>query len=143
MIQSFKQKGDFDILRKEMDAALQTVADKLGLASLKTGRISYTEFACTVKVEAKTVSSEKSIEAEQKLSQQCSEVLGFNKNIVGEVFSANGKDFTVTRIDLKKRLYPVIASGPDGKSYKFKEDKLRFKNKEIVNTIYQHLKSEL
>lgn len=133
MIQTFKQKNALDILRSKMDAALKLVAEELGLSELKVGHISYSEFACTVKVEAKAAASDKSIEEERKLNEDKSRMLGFNKNIVGQVFIANGKQFTVARIDLKKRLYPVIAKGTDGKMYKFKEERLRFEDKEIVN----------
>jgi hypothetical protein len=124
-------KPTLQLLRQEIQQGLDAVKHKYGMAELKLGNISYREFSFTSKVEAK-LSNEMSAKASEGTNLLHSQMLGFDRNIVGEIVLAKGMEFIVTSIDLKKPKYPIIAVGPDQRSYKFQRT-ITFKNTEIKN----------
>lgn len=130
MITKFDKEA-LKLLRIDIEAALAPIRDKYGLTDLHLGNISYNEYSFRGKIEG-AVKSQKSEEENNIHNLHLSQLLGFNKNIVGEKFSNMGRTFTVTRIDLKKRKFPIIALGDDGRSYKF-QDRVKFDNPDIKN----------
>jgi len=54
-----------------------------------------------------------------EVKSQDSELLGFDRNIVGLVFTQGSRRFTVTDIHLRKHKFPIIAKNDNGTAYKF------------------------
>lgn len=136
IIESFDNKA-LELLRKEIDAALEPIKTKYGLKKLKTGALSYypDRLKFHVKVESE-IDASVSPEASEKLrakNEQTSKILGFTHNIIGESFMNGGNEFTVVELKPERPKWPIIANkkGTDG-MYKFQATKtIKWLNKEI------------
>lgn len=117
------------LMRNDIQKALDEVAQKYGLQGIQMGNITLNsyEFRTTVVAKVNPTLNEEL----QRVNTLLSENLGYNKNIVGEAFTANGgRHFTVTSIDLKKPKYPIIVEETGtGNGFKFgNERKLNFED---------------
>lgn len=121
-------KNNLNLLRVEIEKAIAPIKEKYGVA-IKLGGFKYDDFHFHSKMEV-DIKNQASAAKDLEQYATMSTLLGFNKNIAGEVIAVNGKEFTVTKIDLGKPKFPIIATGDDGRSFKFTKD-VRFKNPEI------------
>lgn len=113
-------KFDRTTCRKVGDRAeevLTEVAESLGLTlTRETGR--FTESTFTFKATFKTTT-----EAGRPIADTKNAILlGLPANVVGRQFTSNGKTFTVTGINMRRRKYPVSGEGVQGGRYKFTVD---------------------
>lgn len=127
-------------LREAITAALKPIAEQYGLKSIGIGNITWdaTKFSTSITALTEVDVNNPAVLAKVKMH---SAVIGFNMNIVDEVFVNGGRKFKVTSIDLKKPKFPIIAENlEDGKSYKFKPSLgMKFVNTEIVlNPVYPY-----
>lgn len=110
------------MLRVDIDAAVESVAKKYGLSSIKTGNASYSPNTFSIKLEGVLDGNAKA-EENASLSNQYARMLGLPDNIVGKKFSSQGHDFIVERIDPNKPKFPIIGKRvSDGKMFKFTTD---------------------
>lgn len=96
------------LIRADIDKALEAVGNKYGLGSIKAGHGSYASNTFTIKIEGvlnATAEKEKT-DAE---SNSYATMLGLPENIVGRKIRYNNKVMEVTKIDIGKPKYPVIA----------------------------------
>lgn len=96
-------------LRKALDEALAKIAAEFGLDQLKLGNMTYTPGGATFgsKLEGKVKAETNAALMEENLRN--SEVLGYEANIVGEIFTLKGERFKVTGIDLNRTKMPITA----------------------------------
>lgn len=108
-------------MRDDITKALEPVAQKYGLSSLVAGNASYSPYgsAFTYKVNGigdAQAEEVKNVEAQSKYAK----MLGLPEDAVGRMFTSRGETFKITRIDINKPKYPIIATNlGNGKSYKF------------------------
>jgi len=110
------------LIRADIDAAVESVCKKYGLASMRAANASYTSNTFSIKVEG-VLSAEAKTEEAISQSNQYARMLGLPENIVGKKFNTQGHEFTVERIDIGKPKFPIIAKRiNDGKMFKFTTD---------------------
>lgn len=115
------------MLREDMTEALKPVLKKYGLSELKAGSASYGTNNFTMKVEG-ILSLEAKKEENISQAKQYAHLLGLPEDIVGKIFSSNGKTFEVERLDLGKPKFPIIAKDvATKKMYKFPVDSVKNK----------------
>lgn len=116
-IKSF-DKNSFATLRPAINQALAKVAAEFGLTSLEMGNVTFSggEFKSSLIGKIEGVSDPRM----DAYNLDYSKSLGYDVNIVGMRFSSNGKTFIVSKIEVNRPKYPVIATcEQDKRSYKF------------------------
>jgi len=136
---NLSSKIDLEILRKEIEAAVQSVATKYNL-KMQGGGISYTALgSCSVKVEVQQIEKPKGvIEAQEKLMAQ----YGL-PGLLGKQFTAKGKGkkmetFIIAGIDPGCHKNPVKLDRPNQQSAKCSVEYVKFQlglNSHIVGTL--------
>ena len=110
------------LLSGEIEAALQTIAQKYGLSIRSAGgRFSESEYTCKVECQVKTTSGiPASFAIEAKM-------LGLPEDCHGKVFRSRDRSFQITGIEIRRPKMPVSAKDVStGKGFKFPvEDVLR------------------
>lgn len=110
-------------IREEMNEALKTVAEKHNMI-LNVGNISYNDAEVNIKVNFKNL--EKKEEYDDKLFKQYAEMFGLKPEDQGKSFTSfSGITMTISHLDLKKRKYPIICNGSDGRSYKLSQEQVQ------------------
>lgn len=126
------QKSDLKEIRISINEALAEVVIKFDLSELSIGNIGFSNFEFSCKLTGK-LQNEESVKIDEFINTQDSNLLGFNKNIVGEMFTANGKIFVIRKLDLGRPKFPIIAEGPDKKLYKFQDRIKGFISPDVIN----------
>jgi len=111
-------KDSLKVLRKDIDSALKSVADKHGL-SLMLGNIRFNEESFTGKLEARVTDKpgETTMAADFRALAHS---YGLSPSLLGQVLSINGKRYKIVGLKPRNRKYPVIAeSVATGKRFKF------------------------
>lgn len=105
-------------LRAEMQNAMNTVAEKFGLQKIALGKIGYESHLFKVQVIAEVDASKN--DHAKEIHKRDSGFLGYDDSIIGLVYKEqNGKEFRVTKIDINRPKYAIVADClSDGKSYK-------------------------
>ena len=100
-------------LAREAEDALIAIAEKHGLiVEVPPGRYDSASFSFKVNFTVKTESGAPAGFARKATA------LGLPADCYGQEFTANGKTYTITGINPRRRKYPVSATH-DGRSYKF------------------------
>lgn len=120
-------KVNLEIMRNEIEGALNQIAEKHGLDSLTIRGMTYSREGdrFTTKIEGK-ISTPESIERNKRQDEELLELFGLPKDTIDRKFNSNGQDFKVIRIDGRKPKFPIIATCfQDGKTYKFPADRVK------------------
>lgn len=128
-------KSTLPAIREAIDAALDQVAARFGLDSVKIGNMTFTLDGGTVtsKLTAK-VKAEHNESVMQQYHQQ-SLLLGYSANIYGKTLKNRGATYVVTGFDLARRKFPILAKRVEtGTSYSFPNPPggLKFDDKTIT-----------
>lgn len=135
-IDKFDNKA-LELLRTEINTALDGVREKYGLKKLQLGSMSYypdrLAFNSKIVAEVDPTTSPEAMETKNATNERQSTLLGFNKNIVGEKFMNGRDEFTVVEIKLDRPKWPIIANKKGTNSmYKFQATKnIHWINKDI------------
>jgi hypothetical protein len=115
MIESFDNKS-LDLMREEIQTALNKIAEKHGLEKLEMKSISYESdrSGFTTKIEAKTTGAAK------KEFEKYASIVGLNPADFGKEFKSQGNRFKIEGINLRASKFPIICTNIDNKKgYKF------------------------
>ena len=112
------------VLRRKIDAALESVRDESGLSVLKTGRISFDRSGTSAKI---TVEAEALVDGKSKdeiAFETYARMMGVRDGIhVGSEFSLGGDLYRITGYDAGRSKRPVLAKRfANGKTYVFPID---------------------
>ena len=108
-------------LRKDIDNALKSVADKHGL-SLQLGNIRFNEHSFTGKLEARVTENpgEPTMATDFKALSMS---YGIPASYLHSIVTLNGKRYKIVGLKPRNRKYPIICEKTDnGKRYKFSSD---------------------
>jgi hypothetical protein len=87
--------------------------------SIEFGTRTFSETQYTTKMTVKSTATDtKTIKAVESENELLSKSYGFNKNIIGEKFTIQGKSLEVKSFKTRNRKYPIIAETIDGRSFK-------------------------
>jgi hypothetical protein len=101
----------------QAEAALKVLADELGL-SLKRESSRFDPLGGTVTV--KLTFGVQNASGASQADTQAASLLGLPADCIGRTFrSGRGTLYTITGINMRRRKYPVSATGPRGGRYKF------------------------
>ncbi len=106
-------------IRKHVEAALQPLAEKLGVA-IDLGRCTFEASNCRFQLKiAVRDCNGKAITEEAESFKHNAKLFGFEPADLGKEFIFQGQSYTICGFRLKSRKYPVIGRAGNGKSYKF------------------------
>lgn len=116
-------------LREDINAALTTVGKKHGV-NLAAANASFTSDSATFKLQVAWVgkgkggkvqsTEERTIAQAEKDWEQQAKLWGFNPKMLGKTIKSNGKTYTIKGLMPRRRAYPILAQGTDGKLTLFK-----------------------
>jgi hypothetical protein len=110
--------------RAEFKDAVKELEEKHGIV-INLGSISYDSSHFTSKLEVRLDSvspNQKYIDTFKLLYK----MYGLDEDMLNKSFMANGTTLKFVGLDSKKRNYPCICEGSNGKSYKMSTDQLQF-----------------
>jgi len=110
--------------RAEFKDAVKELEEKHGIV-INLGSISYDSSHFTSKLEVRLDSispNQKYIDTFNLLHK----MYGLDEDMLNKSFMANGTTLKFVGLDSKKRNYPCICEGSNGKSYKMSTDQLKF-----------------
>lgn len=104
-------RSNLGTVRAEIDKALIEVGNKLGI-DLSIGNIRFDagSFRTTLNAHVREA--------------QAPGAPAPTRGVIGRKFTSNGVTFTITAVNERRYKYPVTASNPQGKLYKFRKDVL-------------------
>ncbi|OQA45812.1 MAG: hypothetical protein BWY47_01922 [Bacteroidetes bacterium ADurb.Bin302] len=107
-------------MRDDITKALEPVVKKYGLSSLTAGNASYSPDGSTFTYKINGVSDAQVEEVKNdEKNKKYAKMLGLPEDAVGRTFTSGGETFKITRIDINKPKYPIIATKlGNSKSYK-------------------------
>ena len=109
-ITNFSQlsSAEFDVLRKEIDLALQSVGVKYNI-TLKTGNCRYTNTNASIKIEACIISElGESLNREvQDFKDHCT-LFGLKLSDLGRTFNQGRKTYKIVGIRMSAKRYPIV-----------------------------------
>lgn len=112
---------ELKLIRVSIQEALDLVAAKHNLDSLRLGNISYTETSFTSRVEAKRivqgVNDQESLKTSSRTSILCG-IIGLPLEAMDKTYIVNGKVGKIVEIKTANRSYPIIVETFDKKRYK-------------------------
>ena len=107
------------VITDKAEAALKVLADELGMTlSRETSR--YGTDTVTVKMTFKVTGANGVATADANNAV----LLGLPADVIGQTFRAGGTLYTVSGIVMRRRKYPVSATGPQGGRYKFETSRV-------------------
>ncbi len=114
-------------MRDDITKALEPVAQKYGLSSLVAGGASYSPDGSTFTYKINGVGDAQAEEVKNDAQNKVyAKMLGLPEDAVGRTFTSRGETFKITRIDINKPKYPIIATNlGNNKSYKFPTDMVK------------------
>lgn len=115
-------KTGFEQFRREVEAALASVAAKYGCA-VEAGNIKYDDINTTVSVSFKSQTADKS--ADQLNFETYCGTYGFEKSDFGFTFTYQSKQYRFVSFKTSARKYPCICDCSDGKSVCFTTEAMR------------------
>ena len=106
-------------IRKHLEAALQPLAEQLGVA-IDLGGCTFEVSNCRFQLKiAVRDAGGKAITEETESFKHNAKLFGFEPADLGKEFIYQGQSYTICGLRLKSRKYPVIGRAGNGKSYKF------------------------
>jgi|AntRauTorcE11897_2_1112592.scaffolds.fasta_scaffold01266_4 hypothetical protein len=106
-------------VQRQIKSAIRKIEQENSVQiSFGTARYNDIDYKSTMTVKT-TEKSAKTIKVTNSENTSLSKLFGFDKNIVGETFRSNGKEFKITEFKTRNRKYPIIATTLDGRGYKF------------------------
>jgi hypothetical protein len=116
--------------RTDFAEAVKDLEEKYGV-NISIGNISYTEtsFHSKLEVTLDSVSPFKKYEDTFNILHQ---LYGLDKSTLGTTFKSNGITMKFVGLDSKKRNYPCICTGSNGKRYKMSTEQLKLHLKQTV-----------
>jgi len=120
-----------DLLRAEINAAIQAVADKHGL-SLKASKAAYSNGTHgSVTVEIATLGQDGIVQDRAATDfKAMATFYGFQADDFGKTFTTpQGKTFTIVGLRANARKTPIIGRSPEGKDYIFPESVAKYVNR--------------
>jgi len=109
--------------RTDFAEAVKDLEEKYGFV-IKLGNISYGETSFRSKLEV-TLDSVSPTQKYEETFKSLYKLYGLEESYLGRVFKSNGINLTFVGIDSKKRNYPCICSGSNGKQYKMSTEQLK------------------
>jgi hypothetical protein len=97
------------LIQAEATAALTAIAAKHGMTVRAHGG-SLAEVSAILKFEFKTADKAVLVDAERTTFERHADLFGLLPTDYGREFTANGKAYTVTGFDLKRRKYPILVT---------------------------------
>ena len=106
-------------IRKHLEAALQPLAEKLGVA-IDLGRCTFEVSNCRfqLKIAVRNASGEVLTEEAESFKHNA-KLFGFEPADLGKEFNYQDQPYTICGLKAKSHKYPVIGRAGNGKSYKF------------------------
>jgi hypothetical protein len=132
-LKEFFTKLDCQILRESINRALLDVAKQNGV-TLKVGNMKYSSTNINIAVEAILLSDNGENLNDKRTFEELAELYGLKVSDYGKKFSTVNGEYTLVRIDSKKRNYPIIAKNKAGTTYKFSSEAvIKALQKELTN----------
>jgi len=116
-IQQF-DKSNLQVLRVEMDNALQAISNKYGI-TIKAGNASFSGNECTFKVKLNTTSTDgTAITKEAKAWDIYKGMHGLDHLNIGDTITIQGSPYILTGYNSRARKAPINFKTKSGKGYK-------------------------
>ena len=106
-------------IASEIEVAVQEIAKKHDI-SITYGGGNFLGFDCTIKLRLAAIGKEADEE-----NAAYAKMLGLPEDIVGKTFINKLSTFTITRLDINKIKYPVLARNQNDLPYKFTVDAVK------------------
>jgi hypothetical protein len=109
-------KNNIASVRDEIQKALNAVAEKYGLGGIRLGNIKFdaTEFSSSLTAKVNPATSE----AAQDKYTKFSGFLGYDRNVVGEIYTDRGQRYKITDINPNRPKFPIVMEElTSGKTY--------------------------
>jgi hypothetical protein len=106
-------------IRKHIEAALKSLAEKLGVA-IDLGQCTFQVSNCKfqLKIAVRDASGE-AVTEETESFKHNAKLFGFEPADLGKEFNYQGQPYTICGLKTKSRKYPLIGRAANGKNYKF------------------------
>jgi hypothetical protein len=96
------------LLRTAMQEAMRTLENEVGV-NIRVGNCSYTDGACTFKVEVSTISADGTVIDKDRVAfEQLAEMYELKKEWLDKTFVRGGVEYRITGIAPRKRRLPVV-----------------------------------
>lgn len=116
---------ELDVLRKDIQEALNIIKDRYELANLTLEKIYFTAETFEAKILGK-INGNDANEVEKAEALFFALRHKLPENLIGTEFDSGGQRFTIKRIETRNTKYPIIAHcSINDKSYKFKVEQVR------------------
>jgi len=113
-------KDNLDMIRKELDAAIEGVMNKFGLSG-GVGNIRYKAHEFSARL---TVNTGNKDDATRNSFNDVCRVYGLAPSDFGREFKVNGKTFTIAGIKPSRRKYPIQGISARGGKFKFTQSQV-------------------
>ncbi len=113
--------------RNELQAILETLSKEMGCQIKVAGAMFARDGSnCTFKVEFAAISADGTAETKEVTAfRELAAIYGLRPDDFGKTCVSGGQEFTISGLKPKAKRYPILATRPDGKVYKFSEDMVR------------------
>lgn len=111
-----------NIIIREMVKALQPVAKRYNVKIMPHGgTIGPSHLDVITKFKVEVIDTDAKAEARRNEFDTYCELFGLKPEHFGARFTSRGTEYTISGLELKRRKYPIRATGPDGKELLFTE----------------------
>jgi len=118
-------RGNLNQLRDAIDKALQEVTKNLGLQSIKSGNIKFTDQSCNVQLVC-TVQGGLTIREQASSDSLATSILKQLGWEIGQKFQGpDGKTFVITGYNTRAKAAPILFQDERGRGYKARESYLK------------------
>ena len=112
-------------LRVELDEAFKAVGERHGISIVcATGRYSHQTATFKVELGVKAPDGEV-VTRERSAFLEMATLFGLTPEDLGRTFTTRGKSYKVMGLKPGSPKFPIIASGPDGRTWKFPEETVK------------------